>query len=196
MFKLILYLTIGIAFSCEALDIEGTSIEQVASDGTTLIIQGRGLTYNDNIPEIKISDVQLQICSFCFSNTEITAEMPPSLGNGDYKIKLYSDGIPIATYDYTYTNASRQISYKMLPTSNIACSNAFERLDRYTGNTSGYSFVGSSMVVIANDGSWKYRAIVGDCSPRTNRPTRAWASVPVDNNGDIVRGHWALSQLP
>lgn len=87
-------------------------------------------------------------------------------------------------------------SFKIFGTSNIQCTQVMARLNAFTGNTSGFSEVGSSQVYIANDGSWFYRAIVGDCSPITNTPTRAYALVPVDGQGAIIRSYWMLETLP
>ena len=87
-------------------------------------------------------------------------------------------------------------SFKVFGTSNIQCAEAVTRLDAFTGNTSGYTLIGSSETIIANDGSWFYSAVNGDCSPITNVPARAYAMVPVDSQGAIVRGYWTVETLP
>ena len=86
-------------------------------------------------------------------------------------------------------------SFKVFEASNIQCGQAMARLDAFTGNTSGFSGVGLSQVFFAKDGSWFYHAVSGDCSPLTAAP-RAYALVPVDAQGAIVRGYWKLEALP
>lgn len=86
-------------------------------------------------------------------------------------------------------------SFKVFETSNIQCAQALSRLDALTGNNSGFSEAGLSQVYFARDGSWFYQVVSGDCSPMTSAP-RAYALVPVDSQGSIVRGYWTLEALP
>ena len=87
-------------------------------------------------------------------------------------------------------------AFRTFPSSNIQCSEVIARLDAVTGNASGFSAIGSSQVLAANDGSWLYRALVGDCSPMSNTPSRAYSLVPIDNSGTIIREFWRVEVLP
>jgi hypothetical protein len=88
------------------------------------------------------------------------------------------------------------VALKAFSTANIQCTEVFARLDAFTGNTSGSTAVGSSQVWIANDGSWFYQALRGDCSPVTNAPDRAHALVPIGSQGEIIRNYWQIETLP
>lgn len=103
-------------------------------------------------------------------------------------------GLLIDTNGY-FVGPPNAASFKVIETSNIQCGQALARLDTFTGNTSGFSGVGLSQTYFAKDGSWFYQAVSGDCSPMTNAP-RAYALVPVDSQGVIVRGYWTLQALP
>ena len=87
-------------------------------------------------------------------------------------------------------------SFKVFATSGINCLEAWSRLDTFTGNNLGQSSIGTSQVIIANDGSWFYRTIAGDCSPTSNIPSRAYALVAVSAEGEVLRGYWQEEQLP
>lgn len=95
-----------------------------------------------------------------------------------------------------FVGPSSAASFKVFGTSNIQCTEAAARLDAFTGNTSGFSLVSTGETMIANDGSWFYSAVNGDCSPMTNAPARAYAKVPVNAQGAVVRGYWMLETLP
>jgi hypothetical protein len=92
--------------------------------------------------------------------------------------------------------SSGAASFKVFGVSNIQCAQVAARLDALTGNASSFTVIGSAEVMIANDGSWFYSAVNGDCSPLTNAPARAHAMVPIDRQGAIVRGYWTLETLP
>jgi hypothetical protein len=79
----------------------------------------------------------------------------------------------------------------------MSCNAWVDKLDNYTGNTSGYSTARHSEIMIANDGSWLFHAVdQGDCSPMTNVPKRVTTYIPVDENGTVVRNYWSLIDLP
>lgn len=81
-------------------------------------------------------------------------------------------------------------------TSNLRCDDAIKRLDAMTGNLLGFSYAGSSSVMLANDGSWMYETQNQDCSPLSNSPDRATATVTVTTDGKPVKKYWNLNVLP
>ncbi|MDU9047836.1 MAG: hypothetical protein Q3M30_03230 [Candidatus Electrothrix sp. Rat3] len=103
MKKTLCLLAVSLCFPVTAalsapIDIDTVTVDQTSGE---LYITGTNLIQPDFTPSVTLGGQSLFVCSSCYSDTLITASLPPALQDGDYVLRVFTAKNNSYEYDLT-----------------------------------------------------------------------------------------------
>lgn len=88
----------AVAARSASIQIDAVAVDQTAGQ---LYIDGANLIQLGFVPIVTLDGQTLSVCSSCYSDTSITAALPPGLQLGDYALRIFTAKTDLIEYGLT-----------------------------------------------------------------------------------------------